>query len=65
MSMSKKIFRITYFDPVEEKEVTVEKEFEDSPTLTALDWAKDWAYSAADKGWCNIVEVKGSTHGNV
>ena len=41
-------FRISYVDAAEVR-VTVEKEFHDTPTVTAKEWAFDWLYSAADK----------------
>lgn len=45
-----KTFRIRWLDPEsgETKEET--KSFEDTETVTAQEWAEDWAYSMADKG---------------
>ncbi len=42
-------FKITYIDADGETRA-VTKEFEDSPGVTAEEWAEDYAYSLADKG---------------
>lgn len=53
----KKTFRIEYRDPQTDEKIIVVKEFEDTETISAREWAEDWAYSAADKGASKIVEV--------
>lgn len=50
-------FRIEYFDPKQEIEITVEKEFFDSADCPAAMWAEDWAYTAADKHYHKVTEV--------
>jgi hypothetical protein len=51
-----KLFRITYMCPEREELITVDKEFEDGTDITALEWAEDWAYSMADKGYYSVEE---------
>lgn len=65
-------FRIQYTDPETREECDVEKEFFDSPgivtrpdgstydsgTITAREWAEDWAYMMADKGPYTITELR-------
>ena len=55
-------FKITYQDPKTDEEVVEEKEFETTmaeqgTTITALEWAEDYAYTMADKGHFTIEEV--------
>ncbi len=64
-------FRIQYYDSDGEF-VDEVKTFEDTPntditlgdkvintvSLTARQWAEDYAYTAADKGWYSIEEIK-------
>jgi hypothetical protein len=66
-----KRFEITYTDPETEEMMTVYKSFEDwtgraiiggkeiGPVLsiTAQDWANDYAYTLADKGYFKIREI--------
>lgn len=65
------LFKIQYRDPETEEVRTEHHEFEDwsgratlhgeptGPTLhiSAKEWAEDWAYTAADKGWYKVTEV--------
>lgn len=51
-------FKITYKDPDTEELVSVYKEFEDSHEphfISAADWAEDYAYAKADKGFYVIT----------
>ena len=50
-------FKITYCDPESETTKEVVMEFNASGAISARDWARDWAYSAADKGWYEIEEL--------
>ena len=64
-------FRIQYYDSNGEF-IDEVKTFEDTPnadiklgdkvintvSLTARQWAEDYAYTAADKGWYSIEEIK-------
>ncbi len=60
-------FRIRYFDPVQEKEVEVVEEFNDTPAeragrlhvraVSAKEWAEDAAYTYADKHWHEVEEI--------
>ena len=50
-------FKITYRDPESEATKEVVMEFNASGAISARDWARDWAYSAADKGWYEIEEL--------
>jgi len=50
-------FKIKYTDP-ETGEEEVVKDFEDTPTVSAREWAEDYAYTLADKGHYEIEEVK-------
>lgn len=51
-------FQITYKKPETEELVVVEKEFADSTHVSAKEWAEDWAYAMADKGWFTVVEIE-------
>lgn len=53
-----KRFLITYNDPETGERISVEKEFADSPNVTAKEWAEDYAYSVADKGWNTVEELE-------
>lgn len=53
----KKRFRITYDDPKTSETVTIEREFEDSATVAAREWAMDFAYTLANKGWNRVEEI--------
>lgn len=48
-------FKITYMDPDTEELVSVYKEFEDTDTLKSSEWAEDYAYAKADKGFYVIT----------
>lgn len=49
-------FKIEYNDP-ETKEPKVKyQDFEDTGTITAKDWAEDYAYALADKGWFKVTQ---------
>lgn len=56
------LFRITYTDPDDGEEKTVEQAFEDTNyegrVITAQLWAEDYAYALADKGYYTIKEIK-------
>lgn len=52
------LFEITYTDPDSGEEKTIEHTFEDSATATAMEWAEDYAYILADKGYYSIKEIK-------
>lgn len=57
--MSKQFFEIEYTNPeTGEREKTV-KTFEAStnPTISAKEWAEDYAYTIADKGWYKVTEI--------
>ena len=62
--MSQHKFQIRYLvpgdGPDEVKTETVK--FEDTPefSLTAEEWANDWAYALADKGWYSVTEIEES-----
>lgn len=62
-------FKITYRDPEtitadsEGKLKSVVHDFSDTVipgemAISALEWAEDWAYTVADKGWYTIEEVE-------
>jgi hypothetical protein len=50
-------FRISYNDPLTGQKVVVEKEFDNSKEFPGIGWARDYAYTAAAKGWSDIVEI--------
>lgn len=59
----KKKFKITYMDPDVGEEVITIEEFEDyvmdnGGIITAEEWAEDFAYTAADKGYHKVEEIK-------
>jgi hypothetical protein len=54
----KKNFRIEWTDPESGEPRTEDKTFEDTPNITAREWAEDWAYTVADKGYAKITEIK-------
>ena len=54
----KRRFRIEYKDPVTQELVVVEHEFANSETISAREWAEDWAYCIADKGHHVVSEFK-------
>ena len=50
-------FVITYID-AEGEEREVEKDFVSTKSLTALEWAEDYAYTLTDKGVFDIEVVE-------
>ena len=54
--MTKKTFNIYYTDPETGEEVVVMKSFSDIETISAKEWAEDWAYTVADKGHYEVEE---------
>jgi hypothetical protein len=52
-----KKFKITYRDPDTGELIELVEEFEDSPGIAAHEWADDYAYTLADKGWYKIEEM--------
>ena len=70
-----KRFKIVYIDPRTDQRIEVVKEFKATapytyggqtyPPISALEWAEDYAYTAADKGWYSITEMKGGTDDKV
>lgn len=59
-----KKFLIKYKDPDTQEIVEVVKEFDDFAgsdtvgSITAEEWAEDFAYTAADKGYHEVKEIK-------
>ncbi|AMB48380.1 hypothetical protein [Methylobacterium sp. AMS5] len=64
-----KRFRITYADPETREDITIEREFGDTPRevttngfvvgpISARTWAEDFAYALADKGSYKIEEIR-------
>jgi hypothetical protein len=53
-----KEFEIRYTDPETGQEAVVVMEFEDTPKISAEEWAKDYAYMIADKGPHTVRELK-------
>jgi len=51
-------FLIRYKNPETEEIVEKVEEFEDTETVTAAEWAEDYAYGRADKGWHEVVRLK-------
>lgn len=49
-------FRIEYNDPSTGERCSVDRTFEDGDGLSAKEWAEDYAYSRADKGWYRVTE---------
>lgn len=56
-TMNTKRFKITYTNPETKELVTIEKDFDNSPAVSAETWADDYAYSIADKGHYHIKEI--------
>lgn len=50
-------YRIRYRDPETGEEESIEREFKDTPTVSAAEWAEDLAYTLADKGWYRIESL--------
>ena len=48
-------FNITYVDPETEEMVEEIREFEDGAGLSAMEWAEDYGYTAADKGYHTVT----------
>ena len=53
-------FKIEYFDPKLKANIIVEKEFFDTASTKAQEWALDWAYSAADKHFHKVTQLTGT-----
>lgn len=53
-----KKFKITYINPDTQEEEEVIQSFEDTQTVTAEEWAEDYAYSLADKGPHTVEVIK-------
>lgn len=49
-------FRIDYKDPETQEDKTVYAEFHDTQTITARQWAEDYGYTLADKGYFTVTE---------
>lgn len=52
-----KMFHIRYRDPHTGEDVEVIKEYEDTTTVSAQEWAEDAAYMLADKGPYTVTEI--------
>lgn len=55
------LFQIKYEDPDTQEICTVEKVFKDSEgggDIIAAEWAEDYAYMMADKGWYEITLIE-------
>ena len=50
-------FKITYADPETEEIRTTIEEFFDSDNITAKEWAEDYAYAKADKGFHTVERL--------
>ena len=48
-------YRIEYKDPITEEIKVITKIFEDTFEIPAKEWAEDFAYALADKGWYEIT----------
>lgn len=51
-------FRIEYRDPETGENTTVDREFTGTASVSAREWAEDYAYSLADKGPYQITEIR-------
>jgi len=47
-------FKITYKDPETQVYLVKHVEFSDSENVSAKEWADDYGYSLADKGWYRV-----------
>jgi len=57
----KKTFEIKYCDPKTGEPLTVTEDFEDTEdmgilSISAKEWAEDYGYTLADKGWFSVKE---------
>lgn len=52
-----KPFEVEYDDPETGERVTTKMWFDDTPTVSAKEWAEDYAYAKADKGWHHVREL--------
>lgn len=52
-------FRIRYIHPETGEEAVHEGEWEATETVTAREWAEDFAYTLADKGSFTVTELRG------
>ena len=48
-------FKIEYFDPDTNELITESKEFKNTEDVSAWEWAEDYAYTKAGKGWYKIT----------
>ena len=55
---AKILFRIEWKDPETNEDKEAFEEFESTEDVTAREWAEDWAYARADKGWYRITVVQ-------
>jgi hypothetical protein len=51
------LFEISYRDPCCGEIKTIEATFEDTPEITALEWAHNYAYDLAEGGWYKIAKL--------
>lgn len=50
-------FKITYADPETEELIITTEDFFDSDNITAEEWAEDFAYAKADKGFHTVEKL--------
>lgn len=53
----RKTFEIRYRDPDTDRIETVVEQFDDTAEVQAKEWAEDYAYTLADKGWYSLKEL--------
>lgn len=51
-------FRIEYRHPETDEAMSIEEDFEDTEEISAKEWAEDYAYTLADKGWYRVTEIR-------
>jgi hypothetical protein len=51
------VFKIRYEDPQTRERKWVIAAFDDAGSIAAADWAKDYAYTLADKGWHEVENI--------
>lgn len=49
-------YRLVFTSPTTGEHVEIEKEFSDTETVSAREWADDWAYTCADKHLYEMTE---------
>lgn len=54
--MTKRTFNIYYVRPETGEDVVETKSFSDTETVSAKEWAEDYAYTVADKGPYEVEE---------